>query len=146
MPRALSHVSVFPKLSKGEYADMLTKHSNLSGTFFPAASVFQTEAPCNSLVQTYPATDYPDIKIALAYLLADNLNGKRHRGSMADILASKKHEILTLRWIDGIDGSPLFIGSQALDRGVLLSSTTGVANRSALAKAVTISGVDINVR
>lgn len=146
MPNALNHISVFPKLSKGQYVEMKTKHSNLTDTFFPAAPVAQSSTSCHSLIQTYPTTDYPDIGIALAYLLTDTLNGKRHRGHAADILAAKKHKALTLRRIDGIAGAPLFIGNKGLNRGVLLSSPTSAVNSSALTTTVTINGIDINVR
>jgi len=146
MPQALSHISVFPKLSKGEYAEMHDKHQVLAVTYFPTETIVETKIDCASVQTIFLSEDYPDIEIALAYLLSDQLNGKRHIGSKDVILAAKAKVGLTVRTITGQDQAPLFIGRSSSNRGVLLSSPTGRANKKALASKISITGININVR
>ena len=91
-------------------------------------------------------SDYPDLKVALAYLLSDQLNGKRHVGNMGPILDSNKNTVLSIASIDGVDRAPTFIGNANNKRGVIISCPIGKANSSALPSRISISGIDIRVR
>lgn len=143
---AKNHISVFPKLSKGEFAEMEQKHLDLASQFFPSSELIKLRVTCHEILLSYSKSDYPSIEVALAYLLSDTLNGKRSIGPKDAILNANGGVYLKLKSIDSVDRAPLFIGIKSTNRGVLLSSPLGQSNMDALALKVTISGININVR
>ena len=142
--QATSHVCVHPRLSKGGYEEIKVTHTNIATTDFTSGSVNVYKSTCSSIIQNY--RDYPDIQVALAYLLSSTLNGKRHVGSMRPILDANANIILETRVISGFDRAPLFVGISSSDRGALLSCPTGGANATALESKIFINGIDISVR
>lgn len=142
---AYSHVSVHPRLSKGTYAEMQSVLKTISSADFPDGLISERTSSCENIINSY-LSDYPDLKVALAYLLSDQLNGKRHAGSMEPILASKKNTVLSISSIEGVDRAPTFIGNVKNNRGVIISCPIGEANSAALPSRIEISGIDIRVR
>jgi hypothetical protein len=144
MSQASTHVSVYPRLSKGGFSEMRKVHSTLAAASFPASAIIKSSLACENIIRNH-LSDYNDLNVALAYLLSDQLNGKRHVGSMKPILEGKALVVLEVREISDVDKAPLFIGNRSLDRGVVVSCPTGFANAAALKSKVKISGIEIRV-
>lgn len=142
---AVNHISVFPKLSKGGYQEMELVHLNLATGQFSSTQNFITLS-CKDILLEFNKRNYKDIEIGLAYLLSEKLNGKRHIGSKDIILNNNLTQSLVIAVIDNLEGSPIFIGNNENDRGVLVSSVSGEANQIALKSHIKITGIDINVR
>jgi hypothetical protein len=145
MRDAASHISVHPRLRKGAFDEIKNAHADIASSDFLSASVISQKLRCDNIVKMH-LDDYPDVNVALAYLLSDTLNGKRHVGSMEPILRRNSNVILDVFEISGADMGPLFIGNSSLDRAIIISCATGGANAQAVANKVAINGIEIRVR
>lgn len=146
MPEAKLHISATPLLSKGGYIEMAATHQDLLKASFSSSTIIENKMTCSEIIEVYPDAEYHKIKSALAYILASELNGKRHVGNQDEILAKNSSEILIVREISVQDKAPIFIGLKSNDRGVVVSCPSGGANQLMLNTKIKIQGININVQ
>lgn len=146
MPEAKLHISATPLLSKGSYKEIAAIHQDLLNVSFSTSAIIEKKMSCSEIIEVYPDADYHKIKSALAYILASELNGKRHVGNQDEILAKNSSDILIVREISAQDKAPIFIGLKSNDRGVVVSCPSGGANQLMLNTKIKIQGISINVQ
>lgn len=145
MKNVTQYAFAFPRLSKGTYDEILNEFESLAGSNYPEASITDHTLTSQNIIDYLRPTDYPDLEVGLAFLLADVLSGKRTRGNKDDILEANATTKLTLLEISDQDKASVFIGNKSNGRGILVSSPTGLANQTALSQKIHVEGITVHV-
>lgn len=140
-------VSFFPRLSKSfEYDDLKESYDKIAQKYF---SAYKIQSKILSLEQIQKSesyhSQYLDLEVGLAFLVADELNGKRHRGNKDKILNAAKSTNITIFEPQNLEGTPILLHNEDNGRAIILSSSNSNFNRSIVKKYTKRQGFSIHV-
>jgi hypothetical protein len=81
----------------------------------------------------------------IAYLFATELNGKRHIGSMSEILKLNKSKSIIIYSYDENFDSPILVRNTKNDRAFICSSIDNSLNQKIIEQKITINGLSVLV-
>lgn len=140
------YISNFPTLLKGEYEEVLEKYNKIAVDYFSKESISSLNMKINSVMTSFHGDGYSSLKLAVAYLVDNDLRGKRTSGKAEDILNKHQNESIEVREFRALEGAPLFVANKELKRAAIISSAVSELNQKALLNRIEIVGLDINVK
>ncbi|MCE2961569.1 MAG: hypothetical protein ACK43K_04940 [Chitinophagales bacterium] len=81
----------------------------------------------------------------IAYLFATELNGKRHAGSMSEILKLNKLKLITIYSYDRNFDSPILVKNSENNRAFICSSINNSLNQKIISQKIKINGLSVSV-
>jgi hypothetical protein len=141
-------VSVFPICSKGAVQEMKSKFHQISAKVSDGSGFREEKLTLVSIVNRFADCGYVELKNGLAYLVAEEIKGKRHRGNAPEIVQQNADSVLVLTTIEGermVDCSPIMISNSGNDRAIVVSSPSGKTNQRLLGTTVSVTGINIRV-
>ncbi len=141
-----SYINFFPQLSKGTKAELLKKLKEIQSKYFPELEISTHKVKVSRLIEHQDFERFTGIDQGVAYLFADALNGKRHRGSMEDIINKHTTEILTLITIGKTFDSPLLVISSINERAFICSSVNNSLNQQLIKTKISVDSLTVNLK
>jgi hypothetical protein len=140
-------VSFFPRLSKSfDFESLKESYDKIAQKYFSAYKIGSITLSLAKIQKTeLYQKQYLDLEVGLAFLVADELNGKRHKGSKDKILAVTKNVNLTIFEPQNLDGTPILLHNPTNDRAIILSSSNSDFNLSIVKKYTNRQGFSIEV-
>jgi len=120
-------ISFFPRLAKGTQTETLSILNQINSTHFANNKITPFKTSVKKLVAGQ-TKDYYGIAVGIAYLFSKELNGKRHKGSMNDIIKEAQNEGLQVFAIDMADNEPIAVINPKNNRGFIASNPMSVKN------------------
>jgi hypothetical protein len=140
------YINFFPRISKGKKNELVKKLKEIQSEYFPELEVSTHKVQVTRLIEHEDFESFASIEQGIAYLFAESLNGKRHIGSMEDIIHKNTSEILTLKTIGETFDSPLLIINPMNDRAFICSSVGNSLNQQLIKTKIKVENLTVNLR
>ena len=140
------YINFFPRLSKGTKKELLKKLKEIQTEYFPELEISIHKAKVSRLIEHEDFESFTGIDQGIAYLFANTLNGKRHTGSMDDIIQKHTSEILTLKTIGNTFDSPLLVINPTNDRAFICSSISNSLNQQLIKTKIKVDNLTVNLK
>lgn len=122
-----NYIFILPRMQKGEFADIYSKYIKLKNQYFSNSTITVKVLSVSEILDDQLFEEYHETKQALAYLVTDKLNGKRHAGAMKEILYSHLSDKIEIQ-ADFLTRSPMLLKNTFNDRAVIISSISSSYN------------------
>jgi hypothetical protein len=139
------YINFFPRLSKGTKKELLKKLKEIQSEYFPELEISAHKVKVSRLIEHEDFTSFKGIDQGIAYLFAESLNGKRHTGSMDDIIQNYLSEILTLKTIGNNFDSPLLVINPINDRAFICSSVSNSLNQHLIKTKIKVDNLKVKL-
>jgi hypothetical protein len=140
------YINFFPRLSKGMKKELLKKLKEIQSEYFPELEISVHKAKVSRLIEHEDFASFNGIDQGIAYLFAETLNGKRHTGSMDDIIQVHTSEILTLKTIGNTFDSPLLVINPLNNRAFICSSINNSLNQKLIKTKINVNNLAVNLK
>ncbi len=140
------YINFFPRLSKGTKKDLLSKLKEIQAEYFSELKISTHKAKVSRLIESKEFEDFKGIDQGVAYLFTEVLNGKRHIGSMKDIINRHTNEVLTVQTIGDSFDSPLLITNPKNDRAFICSSVSNSLNQQLIKTNIKVENLTVNLK
>jgi hypothetical protein len=141
-----SLINFYPRLSKGDKGSLMPKIISIKETDFPEIEIVTQIFTVNKLIDNKLLNDFVGIHEGIAYLFASNLKGKRHIGSMNDIIGHcLDNEIEIVSIGEGFD-SPLLLINNSNNRAFICSSVSNKLNQSLINTKIEVNNLTISLK
>lgn len=138
-------INFFPRLSKGGKNELKETFINIQGTSFPEKEIFRYKTIVKNILDDDYFKSFSGLDQGVAYIFAPALNGKRHVGSMAEIIEdSMNNEVQILSIGDDFD-SPLLIINLLNNRAFICSSVSNKLNQTLIKKYIKVTNLTVNL-
>src|SRR5690606_31473908 len=114
--------------------------------YFPELEISTQKAKVLRLIEHEDFESFKGIEQGIAYLFAETLNGKRHTGSMEDIIQKHTSEILTLKTLGNTFDSPLLVINPTNDRTFICSSVSNSLNLQLIKTKIKVENLTVNLK
>jgi hypothetical protein len=139
------YINFFPRLSKGTKKDLLKKIKLIQSEHFSTLVISTHNVKVSTLIEHDDFINFKEIEQGIAYLFAETLNGKRHIGSMNDIIKNYKSEVLELKTIGKTYDSPLLVINPINDRAFICSSVSNSLNQQLINTKIKVDNLTVNL-
>jgi hypothetical protein len=140
------YINFFPRLSKGMKKELLKKLKAIQSEYFPKMELSTHKAKVSTLIEHEDFESFKGIDQGIAYLFAETLTGKRHLGSMDEIIQKHSSEILFLKTIGNTFDSPLLVISPLNERAFICSSVSNSLNQQLIKTRIKVDSLTINLK
>lgn len=140
------YINFFPRLSKGTKKELLKKLKEIQSEYFPQLEISTHNAKVSRLIEHEDFESFTGIDQGIAYLFAETLNGKRHIGSMVDIIQNHTSDILTLKTIGNTFDSPLLVINPINDRAFICSSVSNRLNQQLIKTKIKVDNLNVKLK
>jgi hypothetical protein len=131
-----SLINFFPRLSKGEKQELEEYFLAIQTNFFLDKQINKQLLFISQLLNNEIFEDFLGLAQGIAYLFAPTLKGKRHEGSMSDIIDNCiDKEVIIISIVNYAD-SPLLIINSENDRAFICSSVNNKLNQESMVRTV----------
>jgi len=140
------YISFFPRLSKGLNDELFNKFLDIRNEYFPELEISINNTKVSAIITNEEFKDFKSILVGLAYLFSEQLNGKRHIGSMEEIIKNSLSNDIIIQAIGDNYDSPLLISNTINDRAFICSSIHNSLNQYLINKEVEVDNLEINLK
>lgn len=140
-----SLINFFPRLTKGMDKDLEVKFERIQSSYFPAIEIFYKKIKVNKLIADESFNDFIGLASGIAYLFSEALRGKRHSGSMSEVLDACKNNEVVVSAIGSDFDSPLLIVNTANHRAFICSSVSNKLNQELIKEKIEVDGIIVNI-
>ncbi len=140
-----SLINFFPRLSKGTYKQLKKVFINIQLSSFPDKKVNKYKYIVKKLIESEVFKSFSGLDQGVAYLFAPVLNGKRHTGSMAEIIETSLNSELEIMTIGENFESPLLITNHSNERAFICSSVGVELNQELIKKHIRVNNLSVNL-
>lgn len=140
------YINFFPRLSKGTKKELLKRMKEIQSEYFPELEIWTRKAKVSRLIEHDDFESFTGIDQGVAYLFAEILNGKRHTGSMDEIIQNHTSEIVTLKTIGNSLDSPLLVINPINERAFICSSVGNSLNQQLIKTKIKVNNLTVNLR
>ena len=140
-----SHILFFPKMSKGSYIEMEAIFKNIGNEFYNNQPYLYSTGNVMELLKNAALKDF-GLETGLAYLFSDELNGKRHAGSMQDIFDKNKNELVQIIGFKPDFDSPLLLQNPLNGRAFICASPLISENQALINANISINKLNIDIK
>lgn len=139
-------ISFFPRLSKGNIAEITNEFNAITLEYFNEYETSQNKWLAKSLLsENSQFINYYGLEQGIAYLLSPKLNGKRHSGPMAKILKEFSQSHLELIHFSELEDEPIMIFNKSNDRAVICSNISSKTNQKLIANKTQTEGLEVKL-
>jgi hypothetical protein len=140
------YINFFPRLSKGTKKELLKKLKEIQSQYFSELGIATHKAKVSRLIEHEDFKSFSGLDQGIAYLFAETLKGKRHTGSMENIINEHINEVLTLKTIGETFDSPLLIINAINDRAFICSSVSNRLNQELIKKRIEAENLTVKLK
>jgi hypothetical protein len=138
-------INFFPLLSKGNIATQFVHFKAIHLNYFNELKLVVHKVKVFDLLNSEIFNDYSKIQEGIAYLYAEVLNGKRHTGSMHDIIQGNLNQYLKVTSIGNMFDGPLLIENAENGRAFICSSISSNLNQKLIKENILIEKFNVNL-
>ncbi|NTW33768.1 MAG: hypothetical protein HGB12_14300, partial [Bacteroidetes bacterium] len=138
-------INFFPRLSKGTSKNLKNIFINIQLSFFPDKEIQKHKFIVKNLITDETFKSFSGLDQGIAYLFAPVLNGKRHTGSMKNIIKDSMEKELLIMTIGEDFDSPLLIINISNDRAYICSSVGNKLNQELINKHIKTNNLTVNI-
>jgi hypothetical protein len=139
-------ISFFPRLSKGNKRELLKKLKKIQEDYFPEMGISSHKIKVQQLIDNKDFQAFAGLDQGIAYLFAETLKGKRHTGSMSDIIEENNNKTVTVKAIGDSYDSPLLITNPDNNRAFICSSVSNSLNQHLIKSHIQINDLSIKLK
>lgn len=140
------YINFFPRLAKGTSEELFIKLKIIQSEHFSELEISTHEASISVLIEHDDFKSFAGLDQGIAYLFAENLNGKRHSGSMDEIIKSNISNTLILKTIGNTFDSPLLVINPINDRAFICSSVNNSLNQQLIKTKIIADNLTVNLK
>lgn len=134
------YITFFPRLTKDTYEVLKVQFENIRDVYFPENSIHNYEVKVENIIGNEIFRSFTGVDQGIAYLFAEELNGKRHIGSMSIILDLNKSNLVKVYSYNEDFDSPILVYNSNNGRAFLCSSIGNSLNQILIRKKVKTNG------
>lgn len=138
-------INFFPRLSKGTKDELTETITNIQLTSFPSKEISRYKYIVKNIIENDIFKSFSGLDQGIAYLFAPELNGKRHIGSMAEVIQNSLENEVDILSIGNDFDSPLLIINQLNDRAFICSSVGNKLNQELIKKHIKTINLTVNL-
>jgi hypothetical protein len=138
-------INFFPRLSKGTSKDLKKAFIAIQTSYFPDEIICKYKFKVKNVIENEIFKSFAGLDQGIAYLFAPELNGKRHTGSMAEIIQSSLNNVITIMTIGKDFDSPVLIINTTNERAFICSSVGNKLNQDLIKKHIKINNLTVNL-
>lgn len=141
-----NYIFVLPRIEKGSISEIKKAFKQIRNEYFQNKKTVSLSNTVKELLENRDNCNYQEFEQGLAFLLSNELNGKRHVGPKDNILAINQDVKLNVSSFTDTNLSPLFIQNETNDRAILISSINSTLNQELINKTVKRKGLEIIIK
>ena len=138
-------INFFPRLSKGTKDKLTETITNIQLTSFPNKEISRYNYIVKNIIESENFKSFSGLDQGIAYLFAPELNGKRHIGSMAEVIQNCLENEVDILSIGNDFDSPLLIINQLNGRAFICSSVGNKLNQELIKKHIKTTNLTVNL-
>lgn len=136
-------INFFPRLSKGTINDLMKTFEYINVEYFPHLKISNHKIKVSEFLRHCDFKGFDGARQGIAYLFADFLKGKRHSGSMEEIINKHINDILCVKAIGETFNSPLLVVNPVNDRAFICSSVENELNQKLINTRIVSKNLDV---
>ena len=138
-------INFFPRLSKGTKDELTETITNIQLTSFPSKEISRYKYIVKNIIKNDSFKTFSGLDQGIAYLFALELNGKRHIGSMAEIIENSLNNEVHILSIGNDFDSPILIINELNSRAFICSSVGNKLNQELIKKHIKTTNLTVNL-
>lgn len=142
---AKEYITFFPRLTKDNFDVLNSQFDSIKDIYFPESTKYEFEIAVENAIDNEDLSHFIGIDQGIAYLFATELNGKRHTGSMSEILKLNEAKFITIYSYDENFDSPILVRNLKNDRAFICSSIDNSLNQKIINQKIKISGLSVSI-
>lgn len=142
---AKEYITFFPRLTKDDFEILDTQFDSIKTLYFPESTKYKFSMTVKNTIENEGLKGFVGIDQGLAYLFATELNGKRHTGSMSDILKLHKSKTVIIYSYEPNFDSPILVTNPKNGRAFICSSIENAINQRIIKQKIKINGLEVSV-
>lgn len=142
---ANEYITFFPRLTKNDFHTLDAQFNSIKEVYFPESIKYEFTLKVEDAIENENLSRFIGIDQGIAYLFATKLNGKRHRGSMSEILKLNKLNRITIYSYEQNFDSPILVKNSINDRAFICSSIDNSLNQKIIKQKIKINGLAVSV-
>lgn len=140
-----SLINFFPRLTKGMDKELKIEFERIRCSYFPELEIFNRTIKVNKLIEDESINDFAGLASGIAYLFSEVLKGKRHSGSMNEILDACKDNEVGVSSIGSDFNSPLLVVNVRNHRAFICSSVSNKLNQELIKQKIEVDDIIVNI-
>lgn len=142
---ANEYITFFPRLTKDDYHILDTQFDSIKEIYFPESTRYEFNMKVGHAIENEKLNNFIGIDQGIAYLFAAELKGKRHTGSMDEILKLNKQKLITIYSYEENFDSPILVKNSNNDRAFICSSIDNSLNQKIIKQKIKINGLAVSI-
>jgi hypothetical protein len=142
---ANEYITFFPRLTKDDFNILDAQFDSIKENYFPESTKYELTLKVEEVIENESLKSFIGIDQGIAYLFATELNGKRHTGSMSEILKLNKLRLITIYSYDENFDSPILIRNSKNNRAFICSSIDNSLNQKIINQKIKTNGLSVSV-
>jgi hypothetical protein len=138
-------INFFPRLSKGTKDELTETITNIQLTSFPSKEISRYKYIVKNIIENDIFKSFSGLDQGIAYLFAPELNGKRHIGSMAEVIQNSLENEVDILSIGNDFDSPLLLINQLNGRAFICSAVGNKLNQELIKKHIKTTNLTVNL-
>ncbi len=139
------YITFFPRLAKDDFDILNSQFDSIKDIYFPDSTKYEFKLSVENAIENENLKHFTGIDQGIAYLFATELNGKRHKGSMSNIIKLNQTEFITIFSYDESFDSPILVRNLKNDRAFICSSIDNSLNQKIIKQKIKINGFAVSV-
>ncbi len=137
-------INFFPRLSKGSKVELQDKFYEIKNLYFPKVEISKQKTKVGKLLEKEGIIGkFSSLQPGIAYLFDNDLKGKRHSGSMSNIIAINKDNFIEILSIGEINDGLILVINNLNNRAFICSSTDSKLNQDLINSKIKVQGVSV---
>lgn len=142
---ANEYITFFPRLTKNDFHILDAQFDSIKEIYFPESIKYEFILKVEDVIENENLSSFIGIDQGIAYLFATELNGKRHTGSMSEILKLNKLKAITIQCYEQNFDSPILVKNSMNNRAFICSSIDNSLNQKIIKQKIKINGLSVSV-
>lgn len=142
---AKEYITFFPRLTKDDFDILISQFDSIKEIYFPESTKYEFEMTVGNAIENEDLSHFIGIDQGIAYLFAKELNGKRHTGSMREILKLNESKFIMIYSYDEDFDSPILVRNLENDKAFICSSIDNSLNQKIIKQKIKINGLSVSV-
>jgi len=140
---ANEYITFFPRLTKDSLEILSLQFDSIKNIYFPESIKYESTLTVQNIIENQYLSRFTGIDQGIAYLFATKLNGKRHTGSMNEILKLNKLKNVTIYSYELNYDSPILVVNFKNNRAFICSSISNSLNQKIIKKKIKINDLSV---
>lgn len=142
---AKNYINFFPRLSKDDFEVLNKLFLNIRDKYFPNDGIYSKTITVSEALENDLFKVFEGFEQGIAYLFSETLNGKRHTGSMEEILSNNEKENIVIYSYEENFNSPILVKNTSNNRAFIGSSVQNSLNQEIINQKVSFKDINVSL-